>query len=141
MRSNRPTDSAPELALRRVLHRDGLRYRLHVRIPTNRRPVRVDLVFPRARVAVFVDGCFWHACPRHATWPRRHGRWWRVKLAENIARDVRQTAALRAAGWRVLRIWAHEDPMVAARRVRCAVGRRQSRSVRAVSSRADQSSR
>src|SRR5438128_12301259 len=117
MRSNRPTDSAPRVALRRALGALGLRYRKHVVVPTGSRSVRVDLVFGKARVAVFIDGCFWHACPKHATWPRRHGRWWREKLAENVARDIRQCAALRAAGWRVLRIWAHEQPTVAARRI------------------------
>jgi DNA mismatch endonuclease (patch repair protein) len=121
MRANRPTDSAPELALRRALHHLGLRYRLHVLIPTAGRAVRADVVFARARVAVFVDGCFWHACPRHATWPRRHGQWWRAKLKENAMRDARQTQALRGAGWRVLRVWAHEDPGIAGRRVRRAV--------------------
>jgi DNA mismatch endonuclease (patch repair protein) len=117
MLSNRPTDSAPELALRSALRAVGLRYRKHAFVPTSSRPVRVDLVFRRARLAVFVDGCFWHACPKHATWPRRHGGWWREKLAENVARDGRQRAALRAAGWRVLRIWAHEQPGTAVRRI------------------------
>ncbi len=117
MLANRPTDSAPEVALVRALNRLGLRYRRHVLLPAQPRAIRVDLVFARSKIAVFVDGCFWHACPKHATWPRRHGRWWQLKLAENVARDRRQTAALRGAGWRVLRIWAHQKPAAAAARV------------------------
>jgi DNA mismatch endonuclease (patch repair protein) len=117
MLANRPTDSAPELALRRALSALGLRCRRNVRVSTQARPVTVDLLFARARVVVFVDGCFWHACPKHATWPKRHGPWWREKLAANMTRDRRQRNALRANGWRVVRVWAHEDPAAAARRV------------------------
>jgi DNA mismatch endonuclease (patch repair protein) len=117
MLSNRPTDSEAEIALRRALQALGLRYRKHVLVATRGRSVRVDLVFSKPRVAVFVDGCFWHACPKHATWPRRHGAWWRAKLSENVARDARQTARLRAAGWRVVRVWAHEKAEVAGRRI------------------------
>ncbi len=123
MLANRPTDSGPEVALGRVLRALGLRYRRHVAVSTRARPVTIDYLFPQARVAVFVDGCFWHACPKHATWPRRHGRWWRDKLAANVARDRRQRAALRSAGWKVLKIWAHEEPERAARRVLRAVTR------------------
>jgi DNA mismatch endonuclease (patch repair protein) len=117
MLANRPTDSAPELALARALHALGLRYRRHATVAVTPRPVRVDFVWLQPRVAVFVDGCFWHRCPRHATQPRRHGGWWREKLEANVARDKRQTAALRRGGWKVVRIWAHEDPNVSARRV------------------------
>jgi DNA mismatch endonuclease, patch repair protein len=121
MLANQPTDSGPEIALARALRRLGLHCRKYAAVPTAERSVRVDFVFPRARVAVFVDGCFWHSCPAHATWPRRNRSWWQAKLAENAARDKRQSAALKSSGWKVLRIWAHEKPDIAARRVARAV--------------------
>ena len=76
-----------------------------------------DVVFVRPRVAVFVDGCFWHACPRHATWPKLNGEWWRAKLQANRDRDRRQRQRLRAAGWGVVQVWTHEQPTKAAGRV------------------------
>ncbi len=97
-------DSAAEIALRLALHAVGLRYRLHSRIEG----VTVDLVFPRLKVAVFVDGCFWHGCPKHATHPKSNQDYWLPKLEENKERDKRQTARLRKAGWRVMRVWEHD---------------------------------
>jgi len=96
--------TAAELALRSALHGLGLRYRLHRRIEG----VVVDVVFPTAKVAVFVDGCFWHGCPLHATFPKSNQSYWLPKLAENKERDQRQSEKLRTAGWTVIRLWEHE---------------------------------
>lgn len=114
MRANRRRDTGPELALRSRLHQQGLRFRVDfpIRIP-GRRPVRPDVVFTRKRVAVFVDGCFWHGCPEHATRPKTNIGYWVPKLAENIARDKRTRQALEALGWTVVRIWEHESPDLA----------------------------
>ena len=109
----RTSDTDPELRLRRVLHSRGLRYRIHRRpLPALR--CRPDIVFGPARLAVFVDGCFWHGCPIHASWPKANGRWWRDKIQRNRDRDAATTSALAANGWFVLRFWEHEDPVVAA---------------------------
>lgn len=102
-------DSGPELALRRELFRRGLRYRTHLPLPG-----RPDVCFTRARLAVFVDGCFWHRCPQHATIPRSNTQWWQDKLQGNVQRDARQSQALRDLGWTVLRIWEHVPPSAAA---------------------------
>lgn len=80
------------------------------------------MVFVAARVAVMVDGCFWHGCPEHATWPRANAQWWRQKIEANIARDRDTDARFREAGWNVIRVWEHEDPEVAADRVEHALG-------------------
>jgi len=101
----RTSGTGPELALRRELHRRGLRFRVNV----GRLPGRPDVVLTRARIAVFVDGCFWHGCPDHAVAPKANATWWRDKLDANRARDERDTAVLREAGWFVLRTWEHED--------------------------------
>jgi DNA mismatch endonuclease (patch repair protein) len=120
MQSNRGRNSTPELALRSLLHRRGLRFFAH------RRPVpglrcEADIVFPRARVAVFVDGCFWHCCPDHGTWPVSNGEWWRAKLGRNAERDHRNNVQLAEAGWTVVRVWEHERPERAAELVAQAV--------------------
>jgi DNA mismatch endonuclease (patch repair protein) len=112
-------DTPCELALRSAVHRLGLRFRVDWPLPGTRR--RADLAFVTARVAVFVDGCFWHGCPVHATWPKANAPWWRAKLAGNVARDRDTDARLRRAGWRVLRFWEHADMVEAARRVERAV--------------------
>lgn len=109
-------DTRPEMLLRRALWRRGLRYRVNRRV-ANTRP---DLVFLSARLAVFVDGCFWHACPLHGTQPATNAEFWREKLRRNVQRDAENTRTLMAAGWRVLRLWEHEivgDVEVAADRV------------------------
>lgn len=116
MIANRGTDTAPELALRRELHRRGRRFRKHMR-PVPGLRCTTDILFTRARTAVFVDGCFWHRCPLHGTAPERNGAWWAAKLDGNVARDRRNDTALVAAGWRVIRVWEHEDPIVAADQV------------------------
>ncbi|OZE81293.1 very short patch repair endonuclease [Rhodococcus sp. 15-649-2-2] len=109
-------DTKPEVALRRALHRRGLRYFVD-RAPLKGMRRRADLVFPKRKVAVYVDGCFWHSCPVHATKPRNNAQWWADKLAANVARDRDTDEKLLAEGWRVVRIWEHEDTAVAADRV------------------------
>lgn len=120
MRAQRRRDTAPEVALRRELHRRGARFFVdRAPLPGLRR--RADLVFPRKRVAVYVDGCFWHSCPQHATAPKNNAQWWSDKLAANVVRDRDTDARLADAGWTVVRIWEHEDPMEAADRVQAAL--------------------
>lgn len=127
MRGNRGTDTKPEVRLRSALHRRGLRFRKGVR-PVAKVRCRADIVFSAARIAVFVDGCFWHRCPLHGTSPRANSRYWNAKLDGNVARDRKNDYALRAAGWTVIRVWEHESVTAAAdqieRAVRAASGRR-----------------
>jgi DNA mismatch endonuclease (patch repair protein) len=101
------------MELRRALYARGLRYRVDV-APVRSLRRRADIVFPRARVAVFVDGCFWHGCPEHATWPAVNADFWRQKLEGNKARDRDTNERMEIAGWKVLRFWEHESPLVAA---------------------------
>lgn len=96
-------DTGPELALRRALHARGLRFRVHPALPG-----RPDIVFTRVRLAIFVDGCFWHGCPEHGTMPKNNSDWWRAKLAANAERDRRKDAELAALGWTVMHVWEHE---------------------------------
>lgn len=105
-----------ELSLRKELHARGLRYRLQVPLLTKPRRV-ADIVFPRAKLAVFVDGCFWHGCPEHASWPKSNAQFWRDKIETNRARDADTDRRLGASGWRVIRVWAHERPGEAANRI------------------------
>lgn len=112
--------TAPEMALRSELHRRGYRFRLHRPVPGDRRR-KIDIAFPSERLAVFVDGCFWHACPDHATWPKVNEEFWRAKLARNKDRDRETNAILNSAGWAVLRIWEHEAVEPACRRVEAAL--------------------
>ncbi len=116
-------DTAVELAVRRLLHAAGLRYRVEYPVPGMPRR-RIDVAFPRARLAVLIDGCFWHGCPEHATQPKSNAEWWRQKLDRNMTRDVETTNHLMAAGWEVLRFWEHEAPEDVALRVIAAVSRR-----------------
>ncbi|WP_330440579.1 very short patch repair endonuclease [Streptomyces griseoaurantiacus] len=115
-------DTAPEVAVRKLLHSAGLRYRVNVPVPGMPRRT-IDIVFGKAKIAVFMDGCFWHGCPVHATQPKANAEWWRTKLDKNMARDQETTAHLRAAGWTVLRYWEHESPNTVAEDVRAAVVR------------------
>lgn len=101
------------MLLRRELHRRGLRYRVDAKLPETPRR-RADVLFPRRKIAVFVDGCFWHACPLHATAPQNNGAWWRTKLEGNVARDRDTDQRLNDLGWTVLRFWEHEDMTLAA---------------------------
>lgn len=123
MVANRSTETTPEVELRSALHRRGLRFRKHV-APLPALRCRADAVFPRAKVAVFVDGCFWHRCPEHATFPKANAAWWKAKLDQTFRRDRRNDAILAGAGWTVVRVWEHEDPQMAAARVDEVVRRR-----------------
>jgi DNA mismatch endonuclease (patch repair protein) len=120
MQGNRGRDTKPELALRRAVHALGLRYRVSARpLPAVRRTA--DLVFTRAKVAVFLDGCFWHGCPDHHTKSATNAAYWANKAETNRARDRDTDAKLEAAGWVVIRIWGHEDPGEAALKVESVV--------------------
>lgn len=120
MHATRQRNTAAELALRSVLHRQGLRYRVDVSpVPGIRR--RADVVFFKVRIAVFVDGCFWHGCPIHGTWPKANAEFWRQKIEANRRRDADTDRALSEAGWLSLRVWEHEDPEVAGTKVSNAV--------------------
>lgn len=101
-------DTRPEVVLRSELHRMGLRFRID-RSPMPGCRSRADIVFGPSKVAVFVDGCFWHRCPVHGTEPKNNAQWWADKLDANVARDVRVDHQLRKAGWCVVRVWEHED--------------------------------
>lgn len=116
MRSNRQRDTLPELRLRRLLHSKGLRYRVAFPITVDDLKVRADIVFPKRRLAVFVDGCFWHCCPDHGRRPSDPTGYWAAKLDRNRTRDIRVNIALEREGWRVLRIWEHE-PVESAQRL------------------------
>ncbi len=109
MQANRSRDTRPELEVRRALHRLGLRYRVAIAPEPGLRR-RADIVFTRARVAVFIDGCFWHGCPKHGRSTFNHNvEYWSAKIAANVARDADTNTKLYAAGWQVLRYWEHED--------------------------------
>ncbi|QGN34466.1 DNA mismatch endonuclease Vsr [Microlunatus sp. Gsoil 973] len=120
MSRQRTRDTAGEWALRRLLHARGLRYRVDAVLPGLHRR-RADILFPRQKVAVFVDGCFWHSCPEHKTEPKSNAAWWATKLARNVERDRETDMHLAELGWKVVRIWEHEDPGCAADRVVAAV--------------------
>ncbi|MFZ2175193.1 MAG: very short patch repair endonuclease [Rhodococcus sp. (in: high G+C Gram-positive bacteria)] len=116
----RRRDTAPEIAPRRELHRRGARFYVD-RAPLRGLRRRADLVFPRRRVAVYVDGCFWHCCPEHATAPKNNAEWWADKLAANVVQDRDTDARLAAEGWQVVRIWEHEPVSAAADKVQRAL--------------------
>ncbi|MFJ4278858.1 T/G mismatch-specific endonuclease [Streptomyces sp. Ag82_O1-12] len=109
-------DTAPEVAVRRLLHASGFRYRVNVPVPGLPRRT-IDIVFPKTKIAVFLDGCFWHGCPQHATHPKANAEWWRAKLEKNMSRDVETTEHLAAQGWTVLRFWEHEPVSGVAQRI------------------------
>ena len=120
MQSNRSKDTSPEIALRKLLHAQGLRYRVNTR-PLKQVRRTADIVFGPSKVAVFIDGCFWHACPDHYAEPKSNTEYWRPKIARNVERDAEINARLQAEGWQVLRFWSHEDPVEAAATVAGAV--------------------
>ncbi|MET7486014.1 very short patch repair endonuclease [Streptomyces sp. NPDC005538] len=122
-------DTKPELTVRRLLHADGLRYRVQYPVPGMPRR-SVDIAFSKLRIAVFLDGCYWHGCPEHATHPQTNAEWWRAKLDRNIARDRETTDHLTAAGWSVMRFWEHESAHDVARRIEAEVRSRRSASRR-----------
>ena len=116
-KGNRRTDTKPELLIRSALHRQGLRFRKDLLIRVDRARMKPDVVFTKQKVAVFIDGCFWHVCPEHGTSPKSNASYWGPKLDANIARDRRNDTALADAGWTVVRIWEHEPVDEAVARV------------------------
>lgn len=116
MRTQATAGTSPEMKLRKTLFARGMRYRIGLKVPgANRRTI--DIAFPRHRLAIFVDGCFWHRCPKHSTTVKNNAKWWAKKLAENVARDGSTNALLESQGWTVLRFWEHEDPEEAVEKV------------------------
>jgi DNA mismatch endonuclease, patch repair protein len=113
MRNTPRRDTLAEMRIRKRLHAMGLRYSVDAKLQANMRR-RADVVFKKARVAVFIDGCFWHGCPEHGTWPKANADFWREKILTNKRRDSDTDTILRRSGWEVLRIWEHEDPNAAA---------------------------
>lgn len=114
MRSNKRMNTAPELQLRKLLHARGLRYRVDFPPDPKSRRRRADIVFTKVRLAVFIDGCFWHGCPIHATLPVTNRSYWEPKLQRNKERDTETNEHLERLGWTVIRVWEHEDPESAA---------------------------
>lgn len=109
----RQKGTGAEVELRRELYRSGLRYRVSFEVL--KKPRRVaDVAFPGLKIAVFVDGCFWHGCPEHATWPKQNAEFWRNKIETNRLRDADTDGRLEAIGWKVVRVWEHESPVTAA---------------------------
>jgi DNA mismatch endonuclease (patch repair protein) len=127
MQANRRRDTGPERRLRSLLHRAGLRFRVDYRVGQGKGAPRPDIAFLAPRVAVFVDGCFWHGCPDHGGSPSKNISYWGPKLARNRARDLENDRALREAGWEVLRVWEHEPADEAADRVIDAVSRKRAK--------------
>jgi DNA mismatch endonuclease (patch repair protein) len=117
MQGNRRVDTSPEIALRRLLHASGLRFRKDFRVMAGDVRAQADVVFPRQRLVVFIDGCYWHGCPEHFRMPARNADYWQAKIARNRARDLRLTEALTDGGWRVMRVWEHEPAAQAASRI------------------------
>lgn len=109
MSRQRVADTEPELRIRRLLFTAGLRYRKHYPVPGYPRR-SIDIAFPRQRLAVFLDGCFWHGCAEHKSTPKANDSWWVAKIEENRRRDRETTAKLEDGGWRVMRFWEHEAP-------------------------------
>ena len=111
MKRVKTKDTAPETAIRKRLFAAGIRFRVQYK-PDHPKLGRasIDIAFPKHKIAVFVDGCFWHACPEHGAVPKANNAWWADKLKSNVARDTRITETLEHSGWRVLRFWSHETP-------------------------------
>jgi DNA mismatch endonuclease (patch repair protein) len=124
MAAIRRSDTTPEIAVRSILHSRGHRYRKDHRLDLGSVKPRPDIVFTRRKVAVFIDGCFWHACPKHSKPPANNSDYWGPKLAANVERDRRYDEALSANGWKVIRAWEHESPTEVVARVEDALARR-----------------
>jgi DNA mismatch endonuclease (patch repair protein) len=123
MQGNRSRDTNPEVAARAAIHRAGLRFRKNVRFVDGIR-CDADIVFRKHRVVVFMDGCFWHACPAHLRMPKRtgpNGDYWADKISGNVARDRKNDELLTKAGWLVLRFWEHDDPLAVAEVLKAAI--------------------
>jgi DNA mismatch endonuclease, patch repair protein len=116
MLAAKPRDTAPEKALRSALHNKGLRFRIDQK-PIKELNRRADIVFRSAKVAVFVDGCFWHGCPIHGTQAKANAEFWRNKIEQNQMRDLDTNAQLKKAGWRIVRVWEHDDPQKASQNI------------------------
>ncbi len=108
MQAAKPKDTAPEKAIRSAIHRRGLRYRVDAK-PLKELNRRADIIFRSIKVAVFIDGCFWHGCPIHGTQAKANAEFWRVKIRQNRERDADTNKRLEDAGWKVIRVWEHED--------------------------------
>lgn len=117
MKANRRVDTRPETRLRSALHQRGLRFRKDVLLRIGSLRTKADVVFTRARVVVYVDGCFWHCCPEHGQLPKANREYWKPKLARNVRRDDEVTKALRADEWSVIRVWEHESIDLAAQQI------------------------
>ena len=126
MSRQRGVDTGIEMRLRRILHSEGLRYRVHVRPIAGLRRT-ADIVFRPARLAVFVDGCFWHGCPEHGTTPKSNSNFWSEKIRRNVERDADTRGQLAAAGWLGLQVWEHDDPEDAVARIAYLVTSRRAR--------------
>jgi len=109
MKAAKPKDTAPEKALRSALHKKGLRFRIDVK-PIKKLNRKADILFRPSRVAVFVDGCFWHGCPIHGTQAKANAEFWAQKIKKNKKRDKDTVIRLKRAGWKVIRVWEHENP-------------------------------
>jgi DNA mismatch endonuclease, patch repair protein len=120
MQTQRQRDTYCEVIVRRELYRLGMRYRIDCR-PVPNVPRRADIVIRPAKVAVFIDGCFWHGCPLHWKPPNRNTVWWTKKIKDNARRDRETTKMLRKLGWLVIRVWEHEAPETVADQIFSAV--------------------
>lgn len=116
--------------MRRLLHASGLRYRTNFALLPSRRRVTGDIVFTRLRIAVFIDGCYWHGCPKHYVEPKANAEYWRPKIAANVARDSEVSIELEAAGWHVMRFWEHVEARTVADSVSAAVHHRRNEAIR-----------
>ena len=124
MQSAKPRDTAPEKAIRSALHGLGLRYTIDTK-PVKELNRRADILFRSLKIAVFVDGCFWHGCPIHGTQSKANAEFWLTKINQNQERDAHTNKYLEKAGWKVIRVWEHEDPLVASKKVYDIVRKRQ----------------
>ena len=120
MSSIRSKNTKPELVLRKALWSRGFRYRIHYGRE------KIDIAFPSQKIAIFIDGCFWHGCAQHGTWPVRNASFWRGKIESNMARDRDTDRRLAEEGWLAVRVWEHEDPEMAAMKIARLVGDRRS---------------
>ena len=116
MRAAKPRDTAPEKAIRSAIHSRGLRFRIDSK-PIKELNRRADIVLRSVKVAIFIDGCFWHGCPIHGTQAKANAEFWCSKIKRNQERDADTTRQLKEAGWKVIRVWEHEDPMEAAEKI------------------------
>lgn len=127
MQAAKPKDTAPEKAIRSTLHKLGLRYSIDAK-PIKELNRRADILFRSLKIAVFVDGCFWHGCPIHGTQAKANAEFWHAKISRNQERDAQTTEYLEKAGWEVIRVWEHEDPLLASKKIVDIVRMRQKRS-------------